>query len=297
MSRKDKRENKMKTLKFFPFVILIIGLTIMTSCEKENVVEYSLLESSVTNSSVEPELASRPRNGGNITCSEAAATEEGAGEYEYTTGRQDYPFAPGSFDGMVSVTTDGTHVTWSITPPDGYCVANVAVIVKGGPAANVYYYNDGESGDSGLTAPVNASGNPAGLSNLTICYNLVECDTQTCDWQEETAYGGGIEGEGNAWWYALDASASGTYPIYAGQQAVPGASITYDASTDLITINLGTNMQLQNVDEPVKAEGYNTLPSMRPASGQFELYKGSDLSIQGNGSAFYVVHLDAEVCN
>lgn len=48
-----------------------------------------------------------------------------------------------------------------------------AVIVKGSNAANVYYYPNGTMKDSGLASPVNASGNPAGLSNLTFCF--IEC--------------------------------------------------------------------------------------------------------------------------
>jgi hypothetical protein len=43
------------------------------------------------------------------------------------------------------------------------------VIVKGGPAANVYAYGKGTSG-SGLHAPVNASGGWAGLSHVDFCY-------------------------------------------------------------------------------------------------------------------------------
>lgn len=250
----------------------------------------------ISSSGVAPVVVTGENNGGNVTCAEAASNA-GIPGYAYTTGKQDYPFSSTSFGNGVSVTTDGTYVSWSITPPAGYCVSNVAVIVKGGPNANVYYYNDGQSSDSGLAAPVNASGNPAGLSNLTICYNLIECDQEECDWQEETAFGGGIAGGGNAWWFALDASASGTYPIYAGQQAVPGASVVYDAATDQITIILGDELQLQDVSEPVKVEGYDQLPAERPAAGLFELYKGTNLTIQGNSSAYYVIHLDVEVCN
>jgi hypothetical protein len=43
------------------------------------------------------------------------------------------------------------------------------VIVKGGPAANIYAYGKGTSG-SGLHAPVNASGGWAGLSHVDFCY-------------------------------------------------------------------------------------------------------------------------------
>ncbi len=282
---------KFNSLLFGGFVAAAL---IVASCSKEVNSENS--GQKISSTGVAPELVVGANNGGNVTCDEAALTA-GLSGYAYSTGKQDYPFNSTSFGNGVSVSTDGTYVSWSITPPAGYCVANVAVIVKGGPNANVYYYNNGQSSDSGLASPVNASGNPAGLSNLTICYNLVECEQEACNWQEETAFGGGITGAGNAWWFALDASASGTYPIYAGQQAVPGASVVYDATTDQISIVLGSEMQLQNVNEPVKVEGYDQLPSERPAAGLFELYKGTDLTVQGNGSAFYVVHLDVEICN
>jgi hypothetical protein len=283
----------MKKKLFYP-AVLIAGLLIIAACSKEVSTDDSA-NKKVSNTGVTPELVVGGNNGGNVTCEEAANVA-GLSSYAYSTGKQDYPFSSSSFGNGVSVTTDGTNVSWSITPPSGYCVSNVAVIVKGGPNANVYYYNDGQSSDSGLASPVNASGNPAGLSNLTICYNLVECPSE-CNWQEETAFGGSVAGGGNAWWYAIDATTSGTYPIYAGQQAVPGASVDYDAATDLITINLGSGMQLQSVSEPVKVEGYDQLPSERPAAGLFQLYKGSNLTVQGNGSAYYVVHLDVEVCN
>ena len=124
---------------------------------------------------------------------------------------------------------------------------------------------------------------------------LVSCEPE-CVWVEETAYAGDVTGDGNAWWFAIDASQSGDYPIYAGQELVPGASVSYDAGSDQITLNFSNDIQLQNVDEPVKVEGYETLPDSRPAAGLFELYKGSDQTIQGNGSNYYVVHLDVEVC-
>jgi hypothetical protein len=277
---------------------ILLGLSatllLVMGCSKDS--GNTTNQQKMSSTGVTPTVVTGANNGGNVTCDEAAVANTLSGGYAFTTGKQDYPFNSSSFGNGVSVTTDGTYVSWSITPPAGYCVSNVAVIVKGGPAANVYYYNDGQSSDSGLASPVNASGNPAGLSNLTICYNLVECSANE-DCQEETAYGGGIEGAGNAWWFALDASTSGSYPIYAGQQAVPGASVNYDATTDQITIVLGSQMQLQNVSEPVKVEGYNVLPSSRPAAGLFELYKGSNLIVQGNGSNYYVVHLDVEVCN
>lgn len=285
----------MKNSKYsFGMILMLVALSFgfgVTSCKKNDNTPVNH-----KNASVEPIVVSGANNGGNVTCQEAADAG-GLGAYEFTTGKQDYPFTNNSFNNEVLVTTDGTNVSWSITPPGGMCVANVAVIVKGGNKANVYFYNNGESSDSGLVSPANASGNSAGLSNLTICYNLTDCESASCDWNEETAYGGSIEGEGSAWWFAMDASQSGTYPIYAGQQIVSGATVSFDSTTDIITIDLGSNMQLQNVSEPVKVEGYDILPSYRPESGLFQLYKGSDVSVQGNGSKYYVVHLDVVVCN
>jgi hypothetical protein len=277
------------------FTIIAAVAILFTSCENEETTQQTPTQNRISTGGVTPVKVTGSNNGGNVTCQEAA-TNIGLSNYEYSTGRVD--FNNGSFSsnfGIFTVITDGVNVSWSVNPPAGFCVSNVAIIVKGGRGANVYYYNNGKTSDSGLASPVNASGSAAGLSNLTICYNLTPCNV--CNWKEETAFGGAIRGAGSAWWYAIDASTSGTYPIYAGQNAVPGASVKYDADQDVIIVNLGNNMRLQNDPESVKAEGYKELPSRRPAAGLFDLYKGTDLTIQGNGSNFYVVHLDVEVCN
>ena len=282
-------------MKSFFFKIIVPVAVLFTSCEKDDTTQQNSIQSRISIGGVLPDLVTGSNNGGNVTCQEAATNINLTG-YEFSTGRINYNNGTFSSNfGIFTVNTDGVNVSWSVNPPAGFCVSNVAVIVKGGRGANVYYYNNGETSDSGLAAPVNASGSPAGLSNLTICYNLTTCTT--CDWQKETAFGGPIRGEGSAWWYAIDASISGTYPIYAGQREVEGASVKYNATTDVISINLGNNMQLQNVSEPVKIEGYNELPSRRPAAGLFRLYKGSHLTVEGNRSNYYVVHLDVAVCN
>jgi len=56
---------------------------------------------------------------------------------------------------------------------DGRSFKVGAVIVKGGNAANVYYYEGGSLGDINLASPANKNGKPAGLSNLSFCF--VEC--------------------------------------------------------------------------------------------------------------------------
>ena len=60
--------------------------------------------------------------------------------------------------------TSGTIFDWSST------LGMDAVIVKGGPNANVYAYNEA-TGDTGLYAPDNSSGGPAGLSHVSFCYD------------------------------------------------------------------------------------------------------------------------------
>ncbi len=113
------------------------------------------------------------------------------------------------------------------------------------------------------------------------------------EWKDETAYAGDTAGNGNAWWFAFDASDPAVQNIYAGQKLVEGASVTLGDGT--LTIDLGDNMRLQEVDEPVKIQGYDELPDSRPPSGPFTTYKGDELSISVAGYNFFVIHLDVDV--
>jgi hypothetical protein len=66
----------------------------------------------------------------------------------------------------VSSTSDGQVFDWDSN------IGVDAVIVKGGPDANVYVYNPESMGDTGLHAPENASGMFAGLSHISFCYDV-----------------------------------------------------------------------------------------------------------------------------
>lgn len=122
---------------------------------------------------------------GNTSC------EDLEGEYLFSSGRVN--FVNGTFDfsdvtntedwpegvdpvtgwpnGLsVTVSEDGRYVSFNYES-DSYCVG--AVIVKGGNASNVYTYDPANKSDANLSSPVNASGFPAALSNLTFCF--VEC--------------------------------------------------------------------------------------------------------------------------
>lgn len=152
------------------------------SCEQENS-ELQLkksdndLTSAIISSDdgITPVIIPGANNGGNVSCAEVAAYFELPVGYFHCGEKID--FNNGKFDGafpdglMVEV-TGGTYVGFEMASPlliDGMEYIVGAVIVKGSNEANVYFYPGGSMGDSGLSAPVNSSGKPAGLSNLTIC--------------------------------------------------------------------------------------------------------------------------------
>jgi hypothetical protein len=73
----------------------------------------------------------------------------------------------------VSSTGDGQVFAWDSN------IGVDAVVVKGGPDANVYVYDPESTGDTGLHAPENASGMFAGLSHTSFCYDLETPTTPT----------------------------------------------------------------------------------------------------------------------
>jgi hypothetical protein len=127
--------------------------------------------------------------------------------------------------------------------------------------------------------------------NITMddCTDVTEC------YQEETAYGGASAGAGNAWWFYFDPAQGMSQTIKAGQNTTVG-TITYDGEGFVIVLTDG--WELQDVSEPVKAQGYNTLPTRRPVAGLFTLYKGTSLTFPASGFNYYVIHLDVrKVCD
>ena len=113
---------------------------------------------------------------GNTSCDELE------GSFVASTGKIDYvngsfAFEQGAswpFGLEVTVSEDGRYISFTLPASSQYCVG--AVIAKGGNASNVFTYNPGVKGDEGLSSPINSSGNPAQLSNLTFCF--VECEEE-----------------------------------------------------------------------------------------------------------------------
>jgi hypothetical protein len=114
--------------------------------------------------------------GGNRTCEEVGLAFYGdADYYEFSSARVNFDEVfDVDFPTGLTVNTDGTYVSFTSTFFIG------AVIVKGGNDANVYVYDPARLHDSGLASPINASGNPAGLSNITFCWNPPDEEPQWC---------------------------------------------------------------------------------------------------------------------
>lgn len=122
-----------------------------------------------------PVVLEGANNGGNITCDEVAAAFRLSPGYFYCGEKVDFndgTFAGDFPDGLTVDVTDGTYVSFDMEAPlviGGVEYIVGAVIVKGGNSANVYFYPGGSMADKGLSSPVNRSGKPAGLSNLSFC--------------------------------------------------------------------------------------------------------------------------------
>lgn len=70
------------------------------------------------------------------------------------------------FGDTVTFTTDGVYWDWSST------MSMDAVLSKGGPNSNAYYYDPEAFADTGLASPYNdGSGGPYGLSHVEFCYD------------------------------------------------------------------------------------------------------------------------------
>jgi hypothetical protein len=296
---------KFQKLSILLAVLFIAGFT---SCQKDGVepiqtnADFAIAQSGTSSTpdsqgGVTPFISDQANNGGNVDCDDVL-------EGEYLTTERINVSAFGTIEefqakfaefGIYVTVTDETFVSFTTAPG----VTVYAAIVKGGPDANVYLYEDGTTGDSGLASPVNASGGPAGLSNLTFCY-LVE---ETCEWEGETAWGNGTRyvPRGN-WAMYTPYQSDEPVDLIAGQHHVAG-TIEFSEEVDgevTITITLNEGFRLKEVEgevvaEAVKVQGYAGTPAARnPAPGQFKTYKGIELEFTVPAFNFYGIHLDVE---
>ena len=135
--------------------------------------------SPVSHKNVVPYIISGENNGGNRTCLEVAHAWDKDDDYFFCGEKIDYK----EEEGWKGVFPDGLKVTVfeesktlsfsmeeCIKMGDKYYQVG-AVIVKGGNAANVYFYQDGTLSDKKLGAPDEKM-----ISNLTFCF--IECEKE-----------------------------------------------------------------------------------------------------------------------
>jgi hypothetical protein len=113
------------------------------------------------------------------------------------------------FDGVSSftmTTLDGVWLDWSAT------IGLDAVIVKGGPGANVWIYEPESMGETYLSAPINDStGLPYAISHVELCYDYELAVTKTADASFTRSYQWTIDKLGGA--AELVLAAGQVYPM------------------------------------------------------------------------------------
>jgi len=185
--------------------LLVLALTAMIS----SVVLASTPSSPTSDGGIVPYIVDNPGSGGNVSCEQLG--------YDFSSDRVNYPFGAGDFPDGISVTvTDDTYVAWTSTFPIG------AVIVKGSNDANIYEYIPPSLSDSGLAAPPNASGGPAGLSNLTFCWNKALEVSKTAETSFDRTWSWDIEKTGDETDLTLST----------GQSFVVNYDVTVSATSD-----------------------------------------------------------------
>lgn len=156
---KTLTENKRKR---FAGAVAAFALVAAGALSSQVALGQTLSSPESTLQKVTPYIVANPGPGGNVTCAQLG--------YEKSSARANYNSGSGTFDrafptGINVTVKSGIYVDWTSTFGIG------AVIVKGGNAANIYEYMPQKREDEGLASPPNASGGPAGLSNLTFCWN------------------------------------------------------------------------------------------------------------------------------
>jgi len=122
---------------------------------------------------------------GNATCASL-----GLGEYEVKI--DEAPFnrtvALGPLNSVTVSQSDGVYFTWSAT------LGIDAVIVKGGPNANVYTYDPEATSGTGLHSLINPNTNkPYGLSHISFCYDYELAVSKTASTSYKQGYSWAIE--------------------------------------------------------------------------------------------------------
>jgi predicted ribosomally synthesized peptide with SipW-like signal peptide len=120
------------------------------------------------------------------------------------------------------------------------------VIVKGGNAANVYAASDGATSGDDLHAPINASGNVAGVSHVSFCYAGDPGDGPGTLGERECFVNSTDAYVGFKWWLPVDHA-----------NEIQTDSVTFDLGfyTEQCRHNDGSGPQIATVDLPASQTG------------------------------------------
>jgi hypothetical protein len=290
----------------YKIIFAFIALMFAFACEKDSVVSVKGEADAIEyRASVTPVLYTDWKSGNAYFeceqigdgCDWAWKVDDAAPNGMYYTNTDQYENTPTEFEAIITISnSDGFHFDWSIS--SGYVVC--AVIVKGGPGANVFFYG-GVSSDTDLYAPVNPNNDKNfEISHVSFCFKKVndEC------YDDETAwvFGPRYVNKGN--WATYTPYPTGdnkTVNIYAGQSMLAGTA-TFSAPLDgmvEITISLddGFTFYYDLIDDNLKIQGYDKAPKGNPAPGLFAwkytVPVGSTSKvIEVPYNNFYGIHLD-----
>lgn len=201
--------------------------------------------------------------------------------------------------GLFPYTTDhspsATSYTYTIplsNLENCYCVAAHTALVQYDNSGNVIASETG-------WADGNEMGGGSWAMSFEYCTQVCEEDSNETCYQEETAWvdGADYSSQGNWATYVSYGGTAMTETIFAGQTLNAGTASfsSPDSNGDItISISLNSGWSLQNVNNPVKIQGYDNAPSGNPAPGTFTTYAGSDITVTVPAYNFYGVHLDVQ---
>lgn len=123
-----------------------------------------------------------------------------------------------------------------------------------------------------------------------------EPEPEVC-YEEETAWAAGARYQNPGNWATYTTYAPNlTVNVFAGQTYLVGTAHFSPVVNGKVTITL-TSLNgaiLQEGNETVKIQGYDSAPSGNPAPGQFTTYKGTETVIEVDAFAYYGIHLDVK---
>jgi hypothetical protein len=290
-----------KVLMILP-ALFLAGI-LFYACQDANVVETQFSQIRLYASVTPTFVPSWPPPGG--AAAECAYGDNACGDFAYKWNEDPDGDGPPPLgypkEGIPNgdITYEGNKIT--ISGSDGkkfnftseYPVCKV--IVKGGPGANIYYYDPVVYADNELVAPINPSnGKNYAISHVVFCFN----EPDDLCWKDETAwaYGTRYEDPGN-WATFTPYVAGSTVTLYAGQTWNAGTVhfSAVDEGEVTITITLGTGYKFWDVEENVKIQDYEAAPSGNPAPGGFdhkETATTSPFTIKVPSNNYYGVHVD-----